>query len=197
MGDRTTAETAGSSVAGFLSSLLRRLFGLRKVVGAGPPAVVLILRHAEKPAGRKKSIHLSATGYARAATLPSLFGLTAGTSPSQPRPDAIFVPTATRRSDRPAETVAPLAKALKLTVHQQFDSAQTAELARELLSGRYAGRVVLLCWRHGQIAALARALGAGEAPSAWDPTDFHSVWRIDYAEAKVQMTCLSEEWFAS
>ena len=53
----------------------------------------------------------------------------------------------------------PFAKAAKLPIDNRFANKQPADLAAELRAN-YAAKVVLICWHHGQIPALLRALGA-------------------------------------
>jgi len=43
--------------------------------------------------------------------------------------------------------------------------------------------VALICWRHGQIPALANALRATDAPAKWPDERFDLIWRLDYAGA--------------
>jgi hypothetical protein len=39
---------------------------------------------------------------------------------------------------------------------------------------------VLVCWRHGQIPALAGTLGAIDALGRWPDERFDLIWRLDY-----------------
>jgi hypothetical protein len=43
--------------------------------------------------------------------------------------------------------------------------------------------VVLICWRHGQIPAMATALGARDVPAKWPDERFDLIWRLDYSGA--------------
>jgi hypothetical protein len=54
--------------------------------------------------------------------------------------------------------VEPFAKAAKLPIDRRFGNKQPADLAAELRAN-YQGKVILVCWHHGQIPALLRALG--------------------------------------
>ena len=157
------------------------------------PAVVYVIRHAEKPAPEENSPDLSSTGFKRAEALPSLFVQMPGSpAPRLPKPDAIFAAARTRSSNRPVETVTPLAQLLKRSIHHDFDEQATGPLAAEVLSGKYAGKVVLLCWHHGQIPALAAALGVTDAPAAWDAQVFNQIWKITYSGSQAKLTTLSE-----
>ena len=74
-------------------------------------------------------------------------------------PNAIVVAADSKQSHRPRLTVEPFAKAAKLPIDNRFANKQPADLAAELRAN-YAAKVVLICWHHGQIPALLRALGA-------------------------------------
>src|SRR5438445_235430 len=79
------------------------------------PRQVLIIRHAEKPEG--DSIHLSPEGQQRAEALLRLFTKSADRPDPFPTPDFIFATKKSSHSNRPLETVLPLAKALNLDVN--------------------------------------------------------------------------------
>jgi hypothetical protein len=62
--------------------------------------------------------------------------------------------------------VEPFAKAAKLPIDNRFANKQPTDLAAELRAN-HQGKVILVCWHHGQIPALLRALGA--APETFLP----------------------------
>ena len=145
------------------------------------PAHVLIIRHAEKPPDDAPSPDLSAEGMARAEALPKLFKKTDGRPAPFPSPDFLFAAKDSGDSSRPGETIAPLAKALGLTVNSDFTKKDGAELAHELFRNpKYAGKTVLICWRHGKMPKLAGQLKAVGAPDPFDNAVFDRVWQIDY-----------------
>ena len=74
-------------------------------------------------------------------------------------PDAVLVAADSKQSHRPRLTVEPFANVAKLPIDSRFGNKQPADLAAELRAN-YQGKVVLVCWHHGQIPALLRALGA-------------------------------------
>lgn len=157
------------------------------------PAVVYVIRHAEKPAPEENSPDLTATGFKRAEVLPSLFVQMPGLpAPRLPKPDAVFATARSKSSNRPVETVTPLAQFLKLPLHHEFDERATGPIAAEVLGGKYAGKVVLICWHHGQIPALAAALGVTDAPAAWDAQVFNQIWKITYSAGQAKLTIISE-----
>jgi hypothetical protein len=54
-------------------------------------------------------------------------------------------------------------------------------VAQDILNHpKYAGAVVLVCWHHGKIQALAAALRASQPPS-WPGTVFDRVWQRMYS----------------
>ena len=67
-----------------------------------------------------------------------------------------------------------------------------ATLATELLSGKYAGKVVLVSWHHGSLPGFAKALGAVPPYDPWPETQFDRVWRIDYKDGKAMLTDLPQ-----
>jgi phosphohistidine phosphatase SixA len=138
------------------------------------PATIMLIRHAED--GGDVNFHLSPEGAKRAQALPQLFG------PRLPKPDIIVATRASKASDRPMETVEPLAKALHLPIDNRFKDDDFETLAHDLLTDeRYAGKVVLVCWHHGKLPKLARALGVNDV-LRWPNKQFDRVWVIDYSK---------------
>ena len=125
------------------------------------PAMVFIIRHAEKPM-EDKDPNLSPMGYKRAEALPSLFIPMPGshTLPRFPRPQVLFATDPSKHSNRPIETITPLSQSLHLKIGHDFSDLDFSALAKEVLSGKYAGKVVLICWHHGEIPDLLTGLGA-------------------------------------
>jgi broad specificity phosphatase PhoE len=156
-----------------------------------PPATILLIRHAEKLADGQ--MDLSAAGFARAKELPRLFGGPGAAAPHDlPRPDFLFATHVSRKSNRPVETITPLSGALGLPISSEIADKDFATLATQLLSGRYAGKVVLVAWHHGSIPGLARALGATPPYDPWPETQFDRVWRIDYRDGKATLRDLPQ-----
>jgi len=159
-----------------------------------PPATILIIRHAEKlPNGDPTlSPDLSPAGYARAQLLLKAF-LPLGVRPDLPTPQYIFAAAPSSHSNRSALTVVPLADALHLQINQDFKDHDYAGLAAELLSGKYAGKVVLVSWHHGKIPELATALGATPPYNPWPEDQFDRIWKIDYNNGKAALHDLPYE----
>jgi hypothetical protein len=136
------------------------LFASTLIVAAdaqdGPKnATVLIIRHAENPANGHG---LSPTGEQRAKAYKDYF-LNFTVDSKRLEPDVILVADDSKHSHRPRLTVQPFAKAANLPIDSRFDNKQPIDLAAELRANDQ-GKVVLICWHHGQIPAVLRALGA-------------------------------------
>ena len=153
-----------------------------------PPATILLIRHAEKLTDGR--IDLSPVGFERAKRIPELFG--AAAPHNLPRPDFLFATHQSKKSNRPVETITPLSEALKLPISAEIADDDFATLAKQLLSGRYAGKVVLVAWHHGKLPEFAKALGAMPPYDPWPDTQFDRVWRIDYKYGKAVLTDLPQ-----
>ena len=146
------------------------------------PQSILVIRHAEKPAD-VSDIHLSPEGKKRAEAILELFQKTAARPDPFPTPDFIFATKASKHSNRPVETVTPLAKALKLEVNAGYANDDYPKLAEELYTNpKYEGKTVLVCWHHGNLPELAVALGAAGVPDKWKDAVFDRVWVVTFDE---------------
>jgi hypothetical protein len=117
--------------------------------------IVLIIRHAENPDNGRG---LSPRGKERAKAYKNYF-VNFTVDSKRLEPDVIFAANDSKHSHRPRLTVEPFAKAAKLQIDTRFTSNQSVELADELRKNQQ-GKRILICWRHSQIPALLRALGA-------------------------------------
>ena len=189
-----------------ISALLLAMvaMGSGSIAGAGAqateaaskyPAMVMIIRHAEKPLGDSKNGNLSPEGFKRAQAIPWLFLQQPGSTrlPRFPRPDALFATDVSGHSERPLETITPLAQVLKLHVNHDYSDAEVGPLAKEVTSGKYAGKVVLIAWHHSEIPRLAKAFGVKNAPKTWDDTVFDKVWLIDWSSGEPELSILSQK----
>jgi hypothetical protein len=160
----------------FLATAGALLSGCLPIFGEEGPKQILIIRHAEKN-GDKSDIHLNARGYERAAALPALFRSHFDT------PEFLFASRKSAHSNRPLETITPLGMALRLKIDHTFANEDYARLAKHVLAKPvHAGKTVLICWHHGNIPALAHALGVKDAPAPWPEMQFDRVWRITFAD---------------
>jgi hypothetical protein len=159
------------------------------------PRHILLIRHAEKT-GAKEDVHLSKKGQERAAVLDQLFVVSKDRPEPFPAPDFLFAASHHKDSQRPVETLMPLARKLMLTINDRFDNKLPAgaeqnekpakkpgmmELRDELFgSPKYAGKTILVSWRHSTLAALAKTLKASNVPEKWADEVFDRVWQISY-----------------
>jgi hypothetical protein len=150
---------------------------------------ILIIRHAEKPGeswpgpgfkpdGTSDGKSLVIRGWQRAGAWSALFGGCLGGA-DFPQPTAIYAanPTSTAGDDpsqRPFQTIKPLAARLTLTPIVKFSLGAEQDLVAEILG--LAG-VVLVSWEHKAIAktilpAIAGAQALPGMPKKWDGTRF-------------------------
>src|SRR5215475_12781793 len=147
----------------FIAVLLGLTLTFSTYAQDGPKnGVVLIIRHAEDAdSGHGISSH----GQQRAQAFKNyLLNLTVDSKRLEP--NVVFAAKDSKKSHRPRLTVEPFAKAANLKIDTRFGNDQSAELAADLRANQQ-GKVILICWRHGNIPALLRALGA--RPKAFLP----------------------------
>jgi hypothetical protein len=152
------------------------------------PAQIILIRHAEKPPDPDDP-HLSQAGVKRAKRLVSFIT----SDPAMTRlglPVAVFATRATKHDNgqRTQETVAPLARALKLPVQTPYLGKDYPALANLILTTpAYAGKTVLICWNHEEIPQLAAALGVTPEPPKWKGSVFDQVYVISYHDGKAAL----------
>jgi hypothetical protein len=180
------------------------------------PNQVLIIRHGEKLGDPKKDNdggrHLSVRGSARAAALPSLFvpalpqlGCSMHHKPAEftahyqqvpvkgsaqrfSAPHYIFATQASKHSKRPIETVTPLATALNVPLNDGFaDKDASIQKMTNAILNDFPGEIILVCWHHGEIPDIAKALGIAKPPK-WDGKVFDRVWQITFPKGKATLT---------
>ena len=117
-------------------------------------AVVLIIRHAEKP---ESGFDLTPAGHIRAAAYVGYFK--EFQIDSQPlKLDYLFAATDSDNSHRPRLTIEPLSHATGIKIDTRFTDKAPIGLAEEL-HARDHGRQILVSWRHSGIPKLIAALG--------------------------------------
>ena len=162
---------------------------------------ILIIRHAEKPhdpkapwpddglteGGATDNKSLVVRGWQRAGSWAALFGSGLGGG-EYPRPAAIYAadPNSTTGDDpsqRPFETIRPLAARLNLTPITNHALGDEDNLVKEIvgLTG-----VVLVSWEHKNIyryilPAIAKGQTLHGLPTDWDGARFDPVLRFDRA----------------
>lgn len=161
-----------------------------------PALTILIIRHAEKageawpgpglmPDGTDDKKSLVIRGWQRAGSWATLFGASLGGS-NYPNPSLIYaadpkIGISEEPSNRPFETVIPLAERLGLTPITDFAVGAEAELATEIVAKT---GVILVSWEHKAITGtLVPAILNGQAvegvPKKWAEARYDVVLRLD------------------
>ena len=120
-------------------------------------ATVLIIRHAEEP---DHGSGLSPAGVAHADAYVNYFEnyhVDAAVTPL--KLTALFAAANSSASHRPYLTLAPLSQAIGLPIEMPDKDNDYAKLVDTLQTTDH-GRSILICWHHGHIPDLVRALGA-------------------------------------
>ena len=176
-----------------LRSALALLVGLGTPVAAQllptGPATIVMIRHAEEP-NDGNSPHLSKEGAARADRFVEFMTH----DPAMTRlgtPAAIFATETTNdgNGQRTQETVAPLAKVLRLQIQTPYHAKDYGKLARRLMSDpALAGKTVVVCWTHEWLPQLAAALGVTPAPPKWKNKVYDQVYVISFRDRRALLT---------
>jgi hypothetical protein len=118
-------------------------------------AVILIIRHAEKTASGDQ---LSPEGFKRADAYVNYFkNYQVDGKPL--KLDYLYAAADSKNSKRVRLTVEPLSKATGLKLDNRIANKKFQDMVDELHATSH-GHEILICWHHGQIANLVRALGA-------------------------------------
>ena len=156
---------------------------------ADKPKIILMMRHAEKPADPSDP-NLTAAGKRRAKRLatyiPDTFDI---------KPDFIFAAAISTHSARPYETVRPLSKRESVGIDAVIADNDYGVLAQRLLTKKqYAGKSIVVCWHHGNIPSLMRMLGApkGQYPDPWDHTVFNLILQLEFPGGKAKVKKVRE-----
>jgi phosphohistidine phosphatase SixA len=153
---------------------------------------VLLIRHAEKPTDDKDRT-LAVPGQERAQAYVVYFQ--SYPSVSQPlRLDYVFAAQDSPASQRPRLTVTPLAQALYLAINVDYPEKDVAGAAKAILA--LDGANVLVCWHHGEILALAQALGAPAStlPSKWPGHVFGWLLQLSFdSKGKLTVSTSNQE----
>jgi hypothetical protein len=155
-----------------------RAFALPSLFVPGTPQIDCALAAANGTDDRSRSSSGTAVG-----SVTGTYGQVSieGTAPRFPMPAFVFATQASHRSNRPVETVSPLLAAFDLPLDASHSDDDYGKVAQDILTHpKYAGAVVLVCWHHGKIQALAGALRVSQPPS-WPGTVFDRVWQLIYS----------------
>ena len=173
--------------------------------GAAPPEIIYVIRHGEKPAdpasaapgqsaaapgppfgvdyqGSPDAYSLLPRGWQRSGALAAWFDPALGASQAGLRTPAVLLShsygdpgkTAAHRTD---QTLQGLSERLGLAIGSPFGEGQEPQLAGSVVNS-YAG-VVLICWEHAHIPALASALPTVPGtviPPQWPGDRFDVIW---------------------
>src|SRR5437764_2290184 len=143
----------------FIAVLFSSTLAVAAESQSGPKdAVVLVIRHAEDA---DSGNGISPLGEKRAEAYKNYF-LKFAVDSRRLEPNVVLAAKDSKKSHRPRLTVEPFAKAAKLKIDTRFGNYQSDELAADLRANQR-GKVILISWRHGNIPALLRALGANPA----------------------------------
>ena len=95
-----------------------------------------------------------------------------------------------KNSNRPVETLTPLARALTLPIDTSVPDIGYGEVAADLLEKpMYAGKLVVVCWHHGNLPDLALALKLPKSEIRgtegmdglhWDSDVFDLFWSVTF-----------------
>ena len=188
------------AVAGTLASEQRRSFLAPAFAQTTPlmsAITVLVIRHAEKPDrgwpgpglaanGEKDKKSLVIRGWQRAGAWATLFGAGIDTGGTYPAPARIYAANPAdaeegEPSQRPFETIKPLADRLRLTPITRWGHGDEGKIVADI--NTFTG-VALVSWEHKAIIAnLLPALLVGQQvpdlPRKWDGERFDVVLRLD------------------
>ena len=117
--------------------------------------IILIVRHGEKP---ETGPELTEQGQKRAQAYVGYFE-NFKLDGKAVHIDELYATADSKNSERERLTLEPLSKALGEPLHNQYKNKQVGDLATELLA-KPVGDHILVCWHHGQIPNLVKALGA-------------------------------------
>lgn len=161
---------------------------------------IMIIRHAEKPAdsgkphgvdtdGEKDDESLIVRGWQRAGALAVLFAPSHGAlqNPALVTPEFLFASGVARHSEseRPQETITPLADKLGLAINTQATKGQEGQVAALATA---CGGFALIAWEHQNIHLIANAIvgNSTTVPQSWPGDRFDIVWIFDWDQASKQ-----------
>lgn len=169
--------------------------------GDGPPEVIYIIRHGEKPGhpssartkhqaphfgvdyqGTKDEHSLLPRGWQRSGALTALFAPASGPPRAGLRtPATLLSPShgdqARTAVHRTYQTIQGLADHLGLKIGTPFEVGDEPQLAASVVDGH--SGVVLICWEHSHIPAIAKSLPTAQGtpiPVTWPADRYDVIW---------------------
>jgi len=192
----------------------------------GTPAKIYLIRHGEKPANPptgkhaqspsppfgvdvdgKQNIHsLLPRGWQRSGALAVLFDPTVGASQAGLRtPTALYSPSYAdpdkTQNHRTYQTIQALSERLGVSIQSPVPEGQEPALAAAVLAS--GGEVVLICWEHQHIPALARPSPRSTPPpspprgQATDSTSSGPSLLTSPPDVTCSANCLNNFWLAT
>jgi hypothetical protein len=151
------------------------------------PAQVILIRHAEKSDDGES---LSLRGRERSmALVPFFYG--------NPKVLSFGLPAVVYAAPLPRtiQTVKPLADNTKISIVDKFSKSQIEPLVNEILTNPdYEGKMVLICWSHGDAPQIASLFGVKKLPKAWSRQTYDRMWVLNFdEEGKVQFKDLPQK----
>lgn len=144
-------------------------------------AVILIIRHAEKPAS---GVELSPAGQRRAEAYVGYFQRFT-IDGKRIKLDYLFASADSDKSHRPRLTIEPLSKAIGIKIDTRFKNGDFSKLVQEIQNHPH-GRNILISWHHGKIPDLLSAFGVNPArllpDGKWPADVFCWVMQLRYDE---------------
>lgn len=143
----------------------------------GGPKRIILMRHGDKDDDDSENQDLSAAGMARAQRLATYIPETFG------KPDVIIATAHSKHSDRPKETVQPLADALGLRIQHDYENDEFADLIDQVFNDPdFKNKTIVICWHHGKLPAMAVLLGApaGSFPDPWPADAYNIILDLQY-----------------
>jgi hypothetical protein len=139
---------------------------------------ILLIRHAEKPDDESRGVNsdgspddksLTVRGWQRAGALVAQFG------------DANFLFASHSSSSRPRQTLEPLSAKQNVQLNLDFGKGDESRLAA---AAKASGGVVLICWQHEYMSAVANSIlgDTATAPQKWLEDRFDVTWVFDLDE---------------
>lgn len=142
----------------------------------GGPKRIILMRHADKTEDPSDE-DLSDAGWARAQHLATYIPETFG------KPDVIIATAQSKHSDRPKDTIKPLAEVLGVKIQDYFGNKEFGDLVDEIFNDPdYKNKTIVICWHHSKLPAIAALLGApaGSYPDPWPADAYNLILDLQY-----------------
>jgi hypothetical protein len=93
------------------------------------------------------------------------------------------------KSLRPRETMEPLANHLSMAINL-YKKKEAKKMVRDILSGVYDGKSVIVCWAHQEIRNLCVLLGMDETNvPKWPKERYDLTWIVHTEKRELQQFC--------